>query len=68
MRLKLEMEHQEKMDANLKEIKEDIRAETKAIQAKADADQEHMQDMMRTNQERIETKLDAIQEKRKTPI
>jgi hypothetical protein len=53
MRLEPEAEHQGKMDANLKEIKEDIKtnwAETKAIQAKADADWEHMQEMIRTNQ------------------
>jgi polyribonucleotide nucleotidyltransferase len=65
VRLKTEAERQEKMDANLKEIKEDIKANraitagTKATQAKADADREHMQEMITTNQERIETKKDA---------
>jgi hypothetical protein len=44
MKLEHETEHQENMDASLKDIKEDIktnaavRAETKAIQAKTDAD------------------------------
>jgi hypothetical protein len=57
MRLETERKLQEKTDANLKEIKEDIKTNRairgEAIQAKADVDREHMQEMMTTNQERI---------------
>jgi hypothetical protein len=69
MRPEYEMEHQEKVDASLKVVREDIktnrdtRSKTKAIQGTADADRDHMPQMMRTKQERIETKIDAIQEK-----
>jgi CRISPR/Cas system-associated exonuclease Cas4 (RecB family) len=56
------------MDANLEEIKEDIKTNLSmlagAIQAKAETDREHTQEMMTTNQERTETKMDAIQEQK----
>lgn len=56
MRLGPETEHQEKMDANLKE---DIKSTETSEQKQKPSKQKQMQEMMRTSQERIETKMDA---------